>query len=101
MPGNGRRALTHSERKWLVEQMASQRRRPASADRPVDDEASDPAERSTPAPSATELTPPARPAQPTRDIAPRTTTGESTTRRRPPRAPQGPPGTQDSFWSFG
>ena len=92
MPGNGGRALTHSERKWLVEQMASQRRRPVPPDRSEDAEASDPADRSGPAPPAIEPTPPANPA---RDEAPRVVRREGTTPRREPRAPR------DSFWSFG
>jgi len=83
--------LTHSERKWLVEQMASQRRRPAPSDRSADAEESSSV---IPAPPTIEPSPPS---DPVIEAPPRAAMRERTT-RRPPR---GTPGPHDSFWSFG
>jgi len=60
MRGNGGRALTQSERKWLVEQMASQRRPPAPSANAAD-VAPDPAPNDAPAPTASEHAPRAHP----------------------------------------
>jgi len=83
LPGNGERTLTHAEQKWLLEQMAGQRKRPASPAHPVDAEAPD-------APSR----PPVIEPSPANDAAPSRRRVEIS-KRPPPRTPE------DSFWSFG
>ena len=86
LPGNGERDLTHSERKWLLKQVASQRKRPVSATR--SEEAG--------LPRALEVVPPAPAAgDPHTDDAPSEARPVKPARRRRP------PPSADSFWSFG
>jgi hypothetical protein len=98
--------LTQSERKWLIEQMTSQRRRPARAERTPDPHRAHAHDAAAPSPVAASTPPvideptprttrettvphdthdPTSPATPTPDHA----------RRVRPRVPE------DSFWSFG
>src|SRR5262245_38076784 len=102
MRGNGGRALTQSERKWLVEQMASQRRPPAPSANAAD-VAPDPAPNDAPAPTASEHAPRAHPEPPAlEDAAPEQDRGSAAR-----RGPQGkasartPGGPDESFWRFG
>jgi len=86
LPGNGGRALTHSERRWLVDQMASRR------GRPVDPARSGEAE----PPRPPEAVPPAStPRRPATDESSDATNRKRTTVRPPAPAAAG------SFWSFG
>ena len=76
--------MTHSERKWLLEQMASQRKRSVGTPRPEG-----PGQRRArdPAPPTAE--------DPHTGDAPGEAHGEETAVRRKP------PPAADSFWSFG
>ena len=102
MRGNGGRALTQSERKWLTEQMASQRRRPTPSGNAAE-AAPDPARNVTPAPTASEPAPRAHPEPPALEDQPREPNRGSTAGREPQgKAPAKAPGDwNDSFWSFG
>ena len=89
MPGNGERALTHSERKWLLEQMASRRKRPAGPARlPAVSEDSEPRHGSDAGSRAPAVGPPL--VESTRDAP----------REKLPGSPL-PPSRANSFWSFG
>ena len=86
LPGNGERTLTHSERKWLTEQMASQRKRPANPARSGDVEPTRPPD-VVPHTSAERGPSPGKPA----DVS----------ERKQPTARRPSPPASDSFWSFG
>ena len=85
-PRNGGRALTRSERNWLIEQMASQRKRPVSPAR------SGNAGKPRPPDAAPPASAPRNPAT----VEPSDTAGRE---ERPARRP--PPATIGSFWNFG
>lgn len=80
--------MTYSERKWLMEQMASQRRKPEPSAESTEEGEVAPIEASAPgAPAPPSSSPPEPSPNPARH--------EGQVRRHHPR------GTIDSFWSFG